>query len=139
MRGVLRGTAFDLPPPHLLAVMGLDVNEPQGARAMYRHIRPPSTVKYGNFAKYFPWRILHPPGRILESSDDRGAAAVGVGVGTAAGVGLAAGVGFAPVAALADVSFIRPGRLRLMRCAAAAVTAGQGGRNRADTPPEWLR
>ena len=53
MRGVLRGTAFDLPPPHLLAVMGRDVKEPRGAQPLYRHFRPPSTVKNGNFANFF--------------------------------------------------------------------------------------
>ena len=48
--------------------------------------------------RFFCWRVLHPPRRILAYSDDRGAAAVGAGVGTAAGAGLAVGVGFAPVA-----------------------------------------
>ena len=75
----------------------------------------------------------------MASSDDNTAAVVGGADGMAAGVGLAAGVGFAPAAAPVDVSFIRPGRLRLMRCATAAAAAGYGGRNRADTPPEWLR
>ena len=139
MRGVLRGTAFDLPPPHLLAVMGLDVKESTRDASNVSALPPPCNSQVWKFCKIFCWRVLHPPSRKLTSSDDKTAAAVGGGVGTAAGVGLAAGVGFAPAAAPVDVSFIRPGRLRLMRWAAAAAAAGYGGRNRADTPPEWLR
>jgi hypothetical protein len=139
MRGVPRRTACGLPPPQLLAIMGRDVKESTGDATTVSALPPPCNSQVWKFCKIFSCRILHPPRRILASSDDKTAAVVGAGVGTAAGVGLAAGVGFALAGAFADVSFIRPGRLRLMRCATATATAGQGGRNRADTPPEWLR
>ena len=70
---------------------------PRGASTLST-LPPPVNSQYREFCKYFLWRVLHPPSRILESSDDKTAAAVGAGVGTAAGVGLAAGVGFALVA-----------------------------------------
>ncbi len=103
--------------------------KPQGARLLYRHIRPPATVNVGNFAKYFAAAYCTRPAAFWHLPTIRLQQRLGLALGRLPGLGLLPGLDLVLL-----LSLECPGAAAAPALGCCCSNCSARGRNRADTP-----